>query len=112
MEEIRKCVICGKEFVARQWKSNTCSHACWQKRDREYRRLYPKTESGKAHYQKYTASEKERQRRLEHQQDTTVWVTEYGEKQKQSLVEQYARVDVQEILRGLKRYEVQEVSSL
>ena len=105
MEEIRECVVCGTEFVAKQYKSNTCSQACWKIHRRESQREYRQTYAGRMREKKQTVAEKKRQERIKHQQDRSVWVADYGERQRAELVEKYARVNVQEILRGM-RYEL------
>ena len=108
MEEIRECIVCGKEFVAKQYKSNTCSKECWKVHRTEYFKKYSRTperiEYMRKLHKKQTKAERERQERIKHQQDRTVWTPDYGERQRQTLVEQYARVNVQAILEGM-RYE-------
>jgi hypothetical protein len=102
MEEIRQCVVCGKEFVAKHWKSSTCSQECWKINRRRVNNEYKQSDMYKERLRKRSVAEKRRVERQTHQQDTSVWTADYGERQKANLVEQFARVDVQEILGGLK----------
>ena len=102
MEEIRECVVCGTEFVAKQYKSNTCCIKCWKINRRQQLARYRQTEQGRLREKKQTKAYKEQQKRIAHQQDRTVWVKDYGDRQRVELVEQYARVNVAEILGGMK----------
>ena len=102
MAEIRKCVVCGTEFLAKQWKSSTCSQACWRINHRNVQEAYKQSEMYRERLRKRSVAEKRRIARQEHQQDRSVWTPDYGERQRANLVEEYARVNVQEILGGLK----------
>ena len=100
--EIRECVICGTVFESHHYKVWTCCEECRKEYRKRVKREYERTPERKLAHKMYSPKGRELQRRIEHQQDTSVWITNYGERQKQGLIEQYARVNVQEILGGLK----------
>lgn len=77
MTEIRKCVECGKEFVATQYKQNTCSEECRLERRRKWAEEYVHPKKGYL-----TKAERIRLERIAHQQDTSVWTHDYAERQK------------------------------
>ena len=94
---IRNCKRCGEpfEYTYSTKRQHYCSEECAYQASLELSRL-----------RSFEYRQKERMKaradRIAHQQDKSVWVPDYGEKQRQGLIEQYARVNVTEILGGLK----------
>lgn len=61
MSKVKKCVICGKEFVARTYKQKTCSNECRKVYKKEYSEIYRKQNKDKIklyHAQLYKAKKK------------------------------------------------------
>lgn len=87
MTESRICVECGAEFIATQYKQNTCSEKCReahrQKWEAEYK--HPKRP-------RMTKKEIKRLERIAHQQDTTIWTHDYAERQKAKTLEIVGRI--------------------
>ena len=47
MDKIKKCVVCGKEFVARTYKQKTCNNECRKVYKKEYGKMYRKQNKDK-----------------------------------------------------------------
>ena len=82
MNEVRNCEICGAEFTATHYKNVCCSDECKREKVRRLGREFYHSEAGQRYFHSKTKAGEEEAKRLEHQQDKTVWTHDYAERQK------------------------------